>query len=80
MRCGIDQAMESFVSDLRSLRADTLTGARTAFIGKLMEATYHAANMEHGKPRFQFDLNIKVLLTVVPRPKQSFQTHAQDHR
>jgi hypothetical protein len=52
IRCGIYKAMESFVSDLRSLRADTLTGARTAFVGKLMEATYHAANMEHGKSAF----------------------------
>jgi hypothetical protein len=45
----IDDAMDSFVSDLRSLGADTLSPAKTAFIGKLMNDTYHAANMECGK-------------------------------
>jgi hypothetical protein len=50
MEYSIDDAMESFVSNLRSLRADTLSPAKTAFIGKLMADTYHASNMECGKP------------------------------
>jgi hypothetical protein len=53
MRGDISQAMETFEADLESLRIDTLSSAKTAFIGKLLEDTYHAANMEYGKPAFR---------------------------
>jgi hypothetical protein len=52
-RYGIDQVTEAFESNLSSLRADTLSSVRTAFIGKLNEETYHAANMDYG--RFALD-------------------------
>ncbi|KAH7084158.1 hypothetical protein FB567DRAFT_528499 [Paraphoma chrysanthemicola] len=45
---GIEEVTEAFDSKLSSLRADTLSSVRTAFIGKHMESTYHAANMEYG--------------------------------
>ncbi|RYP50632.1 hypothetical protein DL768_003914 [Monosporascus sp. mg162] len=45
---GIEKAGESFHSELSSLRTDAFSSIRTAFIGKLMENTYHAANMEYG--------------------------------
>lgn len=47
---GIEQAIEAFVSALISLRTDTVTSIKTAFIAKLMKDTYHAANIEHGNP------------------------------
>jgi hypothetical protein len=50
LRDGIDRAIETFKADLDSLRTDTLSSAKSAFIGRLMENTYHAANMEYGKP------------------------------
>ncbi|KAF2462919.1 uncharacterized protein BDR25DRAFT_298822 [Lindgomyces ingoldianus] len=45
---GIEKASESFHSELLSLHTDAFSSIRTAFIGKLMENTYHAANMEYG--------------------------------
>lgn len=48
-RYGIEQVLETFVSNHSSLRTDTLSSVRTASIGKLMESTYHAAQMEYGK-------------------------------
>jgi hypothetical protein len=48
MRYSIDLVTETFESNISSLRADTLSSVRTAFIGKLIEGTYHAANMEYG--------------------------------
>jgi hypothetical protein len=56
-RYGIDRANETFESKLSSLRTDALSSVRTAFIGGLMERTYHAANMEYGKPA-NFSLDI----------------------
>lgn len=47
---GIERAGESFHSELSSLHTDAFSSIRTAFLGKLMENTYHAANMEYGKP------------------------------
>jgi hypothetical protein len=51
-RYGVEKATETFESKLSSLRADALSSVRTAFIGQIMEATYHAANMEYGKSIF----------------------------
>jgi hypothetical protein len=48
-RYGVDRANETFESKLSSLRTDAFSSVRTAFIGGLMESTYHAANMEFGK-------------------------------
>lgn len=48
--CGIVKASEDFDSNLYSLYTDAFKHIRTAFIGKLMEGTYHAANLEYGKP------------------------------
>jgi hypothetical protein len=48
-RYSIEQVMDTFKSRLSSLRVDTLSCVRTSFIGRLMEETYHAANMEYGK-------------------------------
>jgi len=47
---GIEETSESFNSELSSFHTDAFSSIRTAFIGKLMESTYHAANMEYGKP------------------------------
>jgi hypothetical protein len=46
---GIEKAIDGFHSELSSLQTDTLSSIRTAFIGRLVENTYHAANMEYGK-------------------------------
>lgn len=45
----IEKASEKFETDLSSLHTDAFSSIRTAFIGKLLEATYHAANMDYGK-------------------------------
>lgn len=45
---GIEQVAESFSSKLVALRADALSYVRTSFIGRLMEGTYHAANIDFG--------------------------------
>jgi len=47
---GIEKACESFNSGLSSFHTDAFSSIRTAFIGKLMESTYRAANIEYGKP------------------------------
>ena len=46
----IEKANESFQYELCSLRTDAFSSIRTAFIGKIMEDTYHSANMEYGRP------------------------------
>lgn len=46
---GMEKIVESFQSEFSCLQADAFSSVRTAFIGKLMESTYHAANMEYGK-------------------------------
>ncbi|KAH7071874.1 hypothetical protein BKA63DRAFT_492539 [Paraphoma chrysanthemicola] len=55
---GIEQVMEIFGSNLASLRADTLSSVRTASIGKHMERTYHAANMEFGSGSHRRRVNL----------------------
>ena len=45
---GVKQVTDDFETKLSALRADTLSFVRTSFIGRLVENTYHAANMEHG--------------------------------
>lgn len=46
---GVENAAEHFHSELSSLRTDAFSSIRTAFVGQLMEDTYHAANMEYGE-------------------------------
>lgn len=46
---GIEQAIDNFFSDLSTLHTNMFSFIRTAFIGRLMENTYHAASMEYGK-------------------------------
>jgi hypothetical protein len=45
---GIEQALETLHSALSSLSTNAFSRLRTAYIGKLMEETYHAAAMEYG--------------------------------
>jgi hypothetical protein len=45
----IEKANESFDSELSSLHTNAFSSIRTAFIGRLLESTYHAANMDYGK-------------------------------
>ncbi|KAH7406760.1 hypothetical protein DE146DRAFT_404176 [Phaeosphaeria sp. MPI-PUGE-AT-0046c] len=45
---GIEQVAEDSASKLLALRADAVAHVRTSFIGRLMEATYHAANIDFG--------------------------------
>jgi hypothetical protein len=47
---GIEEANENFQSDLSSLNTNVFSSIRTAFIGQLMENTYHAANIDYGIP------------------------------
>jgi hypothetical protein len=49
MLYGLKQVSETFESKLRALRDDALSSVRNAFVGRLMEDTYHAANMEYGE-------------------------------
>jgi hypothetical protein len=49
---GIENSTESFESELSSLKTNALSSIRTAFLGRLMETTYHGANMEYGKCLF----------------------------
>jgi hypothetical protein len=51
---GIEQAVDSFHSNLTSLKSDAFSSVRTAFIGRLMERTYHAANIEYGEFSLSF--------------------------
>lgn len=46
---GIEQAVDSFHSNLTTLNSNAFSSVRTAFIGRLMERTYHAANIEYGE-------------------------------
>jgi hypothetical protein len=46
----IVRASETFNKNLSSLRTDALSPIKTAFIGRLMDDTYRAANMKSGKP------------------------------
>jgi hypothetical protein len=71
-RSGVQLATETFESKLSSLRADALSSVRSAFIGRLMEDTYHAANMEYGKPNTTTNTNLtlKSLLTTLTRHRQ----------
>lgn len=49
---GFEEASEGFHSDLSSLQTNISSSIRTAFVGKLMENAYHAANMEYGRSSF----------------------------
>lgn len=49
----LDNLFENFFNGLDALRTDSLSSIRTAFLGQLMEDSYHEANMEHGKHIFQ---------------------------
>lgn len=48
----IDLARECFHQDIATFHTDAFSSIRTAFIGKLLEGTYHAANMEYGKSAY----------------------------
>ncbi|KAF2688370.1 hypothetical protein K458DRAFT_414140 [Lentithecium fluviatile CBS 122367] len=45
---GIEKASESFHSELSCLHTNAFSSIRTAFTGRLMHNTYHAANMDYG--------------------------------
>jgi hypothetical protein len=62
----VDHVVEILESDLDSLRSDTVSPVQTAYIGQLMESTYHAANMEFGKSRF-YPLLCAILIPSVAR-------------
>lgn len=49
-----EDANEVFDRELSFLRSDIFSSIRTAYIGKLMEDTYHAAIMECGKLALSF--------------------------
>lgn len=74
---GIETAIESFHSELSSLHTDTFSSARTAFIGKIMEDSYHAANMEYGTGS---DRRRKDLITGRVGSRSLFETHRRDCR
>ncbi|PVH91907.1 hypothetical protein DM02DRAFT_544867, partial [Periconia macrospinosa] len=47
---GVEYAIDEFINtSLERLRTDALSSVRTAYIGKLMERTYHAANLDYGR-------------------------------
>jgi hypothetical protein len=46
---GTEDAMEEFRHELLTLGTDALAPVLTSFIGRYMQDTYHAANMEYGK-------------------------------
>jgi hypothetical protein len=46
---GTEDAIEEFRDKLLALETDALAPVLTAFIGRYMQDTYHAANMEYGK-------------------------------
>lgn len=77
---GIEEENESFHSELSSLHTDAFSSIRTAFIGKLMETTYHAANMDHGKAAPISPALSHVLLTPLPRFRQRSPPQGTDHR
>ncbi|RYP01347.1 hypothetical protein DL765_010864 [Monosporascus sp. GIB2] len=72
---GIEEASEIFHSKLSSLHADAFSSIRTAFIGKLMENTYHAANMEYGSGS---DRRRKNLITGKFGSPSLFNDHRRD--
>ncbi|RYO90874.1 hypothetical protein DL766_001625 [Monosporascus sp. MC13-8B] len=72
---GIEEASESFHSELSSLHTDAFSSIRTAFIGKLMENTYHAANMEYGSGS---DRRRKALITGKFGSPSLFNDHRHD--
>lgn len=45
----LEQASENFEEKLSTLRENALSSVGTAFVGRLMKDTYHAANMEYGE-------------------------------
>jgi hypothetical protein len=77
---GIEEASESFHSELSSLHTDAFSSIRTAFIGKLMENTYHEANMEYGKPALLLPALSHLLLTPIPRFRQRPPPQGPHHR
>ncbi|KAF2194396.1 hypothetical protein K469DRAFT_495226, partial [Zopfia rhizophila CBS 207.26] len=72
---GIEKACESFHSELSSLHTDAFSSIRTAFIGKLMENTYHAANLEYGSGS---DRRRKDLITGKFSSPSLFNDHRRD--
>jgi hypothetical protein len=77
-RYGIEKATETFEASLSSLHADALSSVRTAFIGQLMESTYHAANMEYGTFT-SCNLTRILLLTLSSRLRQPSPSHNSHH-
>jgi hypothetical protein len=65
----IVRATETFKDKLSSLRIDALSSVKTAFIGRLMENTYHAAIKDSGKPIIITKI-IKTLTHALPRQRQ----------
>ncbi|WYZ40676.1 hypothetical protein EsH8_IV_001017 [Colletotrichum jinshuiense] len=45
---GVEEACNKFEGGLSTLRIDALTGIRTSLIGKAMESSYRACNLESG--------------------------------
>lgn len=76
---GIEEAGDSFYSELSSLHTDAFSSIRTAIIGRLMENTYHAANMEYGKPASPVPA-LSHLLTPMPRFRQRPSPQSPHHR
>jgi hypothetical protein len=77
-RYGIEKATETFEASLFSLRADALSSVRTAFVGQLMEPTYHAANMEYGTST-SCNLTRILLLTLSSRLRQRSPSQNSHH-
>ena len=48
---GAEDAIDESRNELSYLESDALAPLRTAFVGRYMEDTYHAANMDYGKFR-----------------------------
>jgi hypothetical protein len=78
MRYGIEKATETFEASLSSLHADALSSVRTAFVGQLMEPTYHAANMEYGTST-SCTLTRILLLTLSSRLRQRSPSQNSHH-
>ncbi|KAJ4363420.1 hypothetical protein N0V83_009713 [Neocucurbitaria cava] len=75
---GLEKAQDTFFSSsLSSLHTDIFSSVRTAFIGKLMETTYHAANMEYGAGS---DRRRKDLITGRISSRSLFNSHRQDSK
>jgi hypothetical protein len=78
-RYGIEKATEAFASNLSFLRANALSSVRSAFIGQLMEPTYHAANMEYGTST-SCTLTHILLLTLSSRLRQPSPSQNSHHK